>query len=608
MRLLLHVEPLHFHNRPFHYWAWLECAGVLGRQLEARGWEVRWAMNAALGVRAVAPRPERLQHRSGEGHGLAREKLALLHQEEIRSLYGVPNMEILRGLHEGTWPEDALRAHGALVRERLAGFEPDVIITWSPAAHLRAVHPGALILHTENGVFSRAPYPAFQFMDAQGLYGKSLLATHAETLRARAVEPEESAWLARFRERVRAHHEASTVFHELERSMRSRHRRLALLPLQFAGEAGFDLNAPFRNQGEYLWHVLERLPSDVGLIVTEHPTAHWVGDRIDEETRDYLTAAAPQARFVPLNAAPHAGQVLLHHVDAVISVSSSLGLQALLFGRPLISPGSSHLRAWAHSDDPAAAADAPAAAGLEGALAWLLRHYFVRNARWFGDAAWLDAHLRGMCERWRAGIRGLALHAACESVESIATAMLGAVPDPPPRIDAIRDGVRNGEFAEFDEGVPRGWELVPGRRARVRLEAVELPGGAGGAAATAVRVVRERPGDAATLLLQRLPDAQRLADAAVTIDFMARGPLGSSVAVYLYQQTGRSGSPPRGTEPRAFGLEPEWQRLSITDRLPSLEGVRLGEGHHTELVLLIPPEGEGDVEITSVRLSPARFE
>ena len=112
--------------------------------------------------------------------------------------------------------------------------------------------------------------------------------------------------------------------------MRKRHRRLCLLPLQFAGEPGFELNSPFRNQGEYLFHVLERLPADLGLLVIEHPTAHWIGDIIDDETREYVRGQYPQVTFVDWQRVESAGQYLIHHVDYVIGVSSSLGLQALL--------------------------------------------------------------------------------------------------------------------------------------------------------------------------------------------------------------------------------------------------------------------------------------
>ncbi len=609
MRILFHIEPLHFHNRPFHYWAWLGRAAAMGRLLAGRGWDVRWLMNAALAVRATSHEPARRSQPSRQGHGLPRDKVVVLHQEELRAPFGCSNMQILQELQHGGWPEAAVRAHGERVRERLGGFTPDAIVTWTPADHLRAVFPEALILHTENGIFSREPYPAFQFFDPQGLYGRSLLATHADALRARVPSKEERAWLAAFRARVREHHASDSPFHSLVADLRGRYRRVALLPLQFAGEAGFELNAPFRNQGEFLWHVLERLPDDVALLVTEHPIAHWVGDVIDEETREYLAAAAPQARFIPLTAALHGGQVLLHHCDAVISVSSSLGLQALAFDRLLVSPGTSHLRAWAHSDDPARAGDEVPASEFDGVLAWLLQHYSVRDARCHGDAEWLDGWLRRFVQRWRAGLRGLEALEPTEPLAALESAMLAAVPAPRAARAVSDAALRNGDFAETGSGgVPSQWQLVPGRRAQVRCEAVACDGRPDGAPERAARVTRDAVGDSPTLLLQRLPDATVLAGAAVTVDLLARGPLGASLAVYLYQQPGRGGAEPQGTPPRAFGLESAWQPLSYTARVPEVDVARLGAGHHTELVLLLPPDVAGDVEISAVRLSPARFD
>jgi len=609
MRILFHIEPLHFHNRPFHYWAWLGRAAAMGRRLASRGWDVRWLMNAALAVRATSGEPARHGQPASQGHGLPRERLVLLHQEEIRRLYGGSNMAVLDGMQHGRWPEATVRSHGELVRERLAGFTPDVIVTWTPADHLHAAFPDALMLHTENGLFSRAPYEAFQFFDPQGLYGRSLLATHADALRARVPTDAERGWLAEFRTRVREHHAADSMFHSLIAGLRERHRRVALLPLQFGGEPGFELNAPFRNQGEYLWHVLERLPEDVALLVTEHPIAHWVGDTIDEETREYLAAAAPQARFIPLSAAMHGGQVLLHHCDAVISVSSSLGLQALCFERMLVSPGWSHLAPWAHSDDPARVADDTPARDLDGAMAWLLRHYFVRDARCLEDAEWLDGFLRRFHARWCSGLRGLECFEPAESVAALRTAMLDALPARRATPSLADVQLRNGDFAESsDASAPTGWHLQPGRRAQVRCEVVAGEALPPGAPAHMARVSRARLGDSPTLLLQRVPDATALAGAAVTVDLLARGPLGASLSVYLYQQPGRGGAAPQGTPPRAFGLASQWQPISYTARVPDVDLARLGDGHHTELVLLLPPDVPGDVEVTGVRLSPARFD
>ena len=141
-------------------------------------------------------------------------------------------------------------------------------------------------------------------------------------------------------------------------------------------------------QGRFMSH-------DVGVLVTHHGTSLWVGDRIDEETREYLSAACPQAVFVPFEAAPNAGQMLVPHVDAVVSVSSSIGMQARFWGKRLIAPGWSHLAAWSDSTKVEALADGalPPARDDDAALAWLMRHYWAdlwRYRELLGFLAWRD--------------------------------------------------------------------------------------------------------------------------------------------------------------------------------------------------------------------------
>lgn len=122
------------------------------------------------------------------------------------------------------------------------------------------------------------------------------------------------------------------------------------------------------------------------------------------------------------DAAPFVGQALLHHVDATVCVSSSLGLQSLLWRKPLAVVGHSHLAAWS---DVATLTNLHEAAGShapnrDGAFGWLMRHYFVPERRCLADAGWLDAFLKRGWERWRAGVRGLEFYDAIEPAETMA--------------------------------------------------------------------------------------------------------------------------------------------------------------------------------------------
>ncbi|HTR97907.1 MAG TPA: hypothetical protein VMH61_08400 [Candidatus Acidoferrales bacterium] len=604
-RVLFHVEPLVMHGKPFHYWAWLGCAAAMGRRLAAGGeWQVRVVLNAALATRAVAPHAPARRTDPRNGHALPREWLAVLHQEELRAPYGVPNVEILRGHQRRTWPEAALARHAALLRERLGAFTPEVIVSWTPNEALARAFPDALLLHTENGMFSRAPYPGFQFFDPQGLYDRSVPGAEAPALRAFDAAPDELAFVRRWRAQLEAQHRASSPFGTLVARLRERYPRVALLPLQFGGEAGFDLNGPFRNQGEYLLHVLERLPDDVGLIVSEHPTAHWLGDRIDEETLEWVRTACPQVAFVPLDAAPHAGQTLVPHVDSVISLSSSLGWHALFWGRELVCPGSGHLAAWAHAHDVAATGRSGAdTAPPDAALAWMLTRYFVRNLRCLDDDDWVRVFFAGALARWRAGRRGLEFFEPAEPLAALEKAALGSCATSAPRLDPANVLVANGDFADAPAGMPRHWELLNPNGAVTSLDRAAAP-----RAGFAVRLARRANGSGPTLLLQRIPGIARLAGATITVGFDARGERGSRLGCYLYLQPGE-GAEPRGSVPREYRLTPAWRRYAYTVTVPALKpGEALGAGDHTELVLMMPPDRAAlTIEVADVRIGPPEW-
>lgn len=594
------------HSRPFHYWAWLDVASVVGRALNEPdgGWDVRWAMNHALATRAVPRRrPDELAN-PRRTHGLPRERIALFGQEEIRELYGAPNSAILDGLQHGRWPEETVARHAALLRSRLEGFEPDVIVCWTASAPLRAAFPDALILHAEVGPFSRSPYPAQMVFDPQGGFGHSLLATEAEAIRAATPEPGDLESFHRLRERLREHHAATTAFTGTERRLREQYRSLVLLPLQFGGEFGFDTNGPFRNQGEYLFHVLERIPPDVAVIVTHHGTSLWVGDRIDEETQEYLASACPQALFVPYDAMPNAGQALVPHVDAVISVSSSLGMQARFWGKRLIAPGWSHLARWCDSPrvEDLAEGALPPPRDDDAAFAWLMRHYWM-DIRSVHDAARMDAHLRTLLERWRSGVRGLALCPDSGPLTRQEAILTETLPDvEPPRL--VPDGALTNGALEGPAGrAPEGWRWQAGAGADQTITRASGPGGE-----HALRIERTEPGAGPTLLFQRIDDVRRLAGAYATVRFRARGSLGEVLSVYFYQQFGQNGATPRGTEPGTFALGEDWQEYRYNVTAPAVKDEPLGRGHHTELVFLLPPSLSGAwVELASITLEPGSF-
>ncbi len=560
MRVLFFLEPLVLHSRPFHYWAWLGFYAEMMRALERAGVEARLVTNAALAERAVAA-----PSAQGRGHGLARARVVALAQEEIRESFGVPNGAILAGLHRGTHAPEAVSAYGARVRAALDGCVPDVVLTLSPAAQVRAAFPEALVLATETAAYSRAPFPMCIFFDPLGMWDRSLIAVQARALAERPEDAEDAGLFAEFERRFGAYFRATTPFAELEAELRAEYRRIAFLPLQFGGEPGFDVNAPFANQGEYVFHVLERLPPETALVAVEHPTAHWLGDILDAETREYLARAHPELRLVDFRSAESAGQYLVHHADYVIAVSTSLALQGLAFGRPLVAIGTSHLVPYATFEGldavPRTGALPGPSAGVRRALAWMLRHYFVPVAL-TRDPAWLVPFLE-RCHARRA-LGGPEFFEPVLPTRELAGhlfAMLDDLERAP-----LTGRIENGDFSEWPRGDgpfrvgregPAGWHLLDFFGGSGDVIAAPVDGGT--ATARAARIRRRRAGSGPMLFLQRVPNAAACAGRLARLSFSARAERPSALHAYLYLQFD-DGGPGAGTLPQAFELGETFRR------------------------------------------------
>jgi hypothetical protein len=606
MRALFVVQPLVMHNRPFHYWAWLGYCVELAEALRQSGWAIRIATNEMLAARATAPKDPR-QDLAQRGHGLPAAEVIALGQEPIRRLFQAPNVAIVAALHHRTGSRAQLDGYAAMLRAAVGDFAPDVVLTLSPAEPLRLAFPDALVLSSETAAYSRGPFPMTYFLDPLGLWDHSAPMRLAAELMERPSPPAEAALLAEFRARFARYLQAVSPFGPLVAELRQRVRRVGLLPLQFGGEPGFDANGPFRNQGELLFHVLEHLPDDVGLLVTEHPTAHWVGDLIDDETRAYVSGRYPRVRFVDFRLASQAGQLLLQHADFVISVSSSLAWQALLFGKPLVALGGDYFAPYAtlRALEPFPDELPAPARRIDNALGWVLSHYFA-PVPLMTTPGWLAARLQHFRDARRAGLSGLALFMPLGDAEQIRAALFQQL-DAPAAPPALAGRVRNGDFAAWSRGDgpfgpgsegPDGWELLAFHGGQPQVARVAPDGDV----ATAARVWQSRASAGHSLFLQRVPGVAAYAGRPVRLRFRARSQDASPLASYLYMQLD-DGKPGLGVPARAFALDGRWRDYELVATLPPLDGRAPGRLNHVEIVFALQPEpAVQSFELTAVQL------
>ncbi len=412
MKILFHIEPLLFHGRPLHYAALFDFFVRLADSLrEGAALDARFVSNPALIQRA------------GERHSIPADQLYGISDAKLRDVTGLSAMETLRALYKGGNPA-LLENLASVYRNVLGDFQPEVVITISPSPYWKTVFPDAVVFHVDGGLFSRDPLPHVFFLDSDGIFNTSAVSRYADVLRELAASPRDRAFVDLVRAEFRHRLLVGSPFHQLERDLRSRFRRVLLLPLQFAGEFGFDLHCDYDRQGSYLLDVLERVSPDTAVVVSEHPTALWLGDIIDPDTREFVSRQYPNAVFAPgiREGVQHAGQTLLHHADAVACVSSSLGMQAVFFEKPLLALGSSHLTHYATWRSVAEFNGAtPAPRDLAGAVAWMLRCYYMPTKLCM-DGRRFARHVAALAEA--AGEQGLDRYSAIASDEDLLLALL----------------------------------------------------------------------------------------------------------------------------------------------------------------------------------------
>jgi hypothetical protein len=284
-----------------------------------------------------------------------------------------------------------------LANEILSGsktFIPDVVISFGvQIAFLTTIWPNALLLHAEAGPYSRNPYPWSMFFDHLGMYGRSVIGQAGARLRKHVAPSDMGALAEAFRFRnLKALKSINPLSFSID-CLRNQFTRLCLLPLQVSNYYSFDQQAGYRTQFEFLIDVLSMAPEHVGIVATEYnewgPVLKSDGPG---ENLKYLRHTFPNLIFHrDFRHWFSPSQFLVPYVDGVWSVSSNVGVQALLFDRLLGSPSTSHL---AEIADAASLTeffgelDRDAPRNNNNFVAWQLGCYLVPQC-FLSDGRWL---------------------------------------------------------------------------------------------------------------------------------------------------------------------------------------------------------------------------
>jgi O-antigen biosynthesis protein len=296
-----------------------------------------------------------------------------------------------------------------LIEERLKGFVPDVIIPISTFVnHLKYLFPKSLILFNESGIFARNPYPAdCLYFDCCSTMSESFVVNHRKEILSYPTSKESEDFLYKLREFFGTPLISLNPFKDVIRSYRKRFDSLVLVSLQVFESPMFltQGGGEFKDQIEYLEYILENIDSKIGVIVTEH-----VLDKILIYKPIVGYFSKKYDNFIYLSQTeiyPNSSQFLINSVDGVITLSSTVGLQALLYKKPLFVPSkTSYLAVFSDEQDLSKISDflkVGSYRNKDGALYYLLTRYYVLG-NYYKNGEWFYNFLKKSLNKFRDGV------------------------------------------------------------------------------------------------------------------------------------------------------------------------------------------------------------
>lgn len=214
----------------------------------------------------------------------------------------------------------------------------DVILLWeTPVPFLERRYPEALIVHQMPGAFSRPPYPNTVTFDPVGLYKSGSLYRNASEIINSVINELDFRLTRDFTDQVKSSISSLQPWGRERLEGRLKLNKLALVPLQVSAHYSFNVDTSYRTQADFLLDILNSVPNDTGVVVTQYVTPRVSDTVLNADVVAALRSWWPnliyQEEFDKL---PSVSQYLLPLVDQVITCSSSVGLQALAWNRELI--------------------------------------------------------------------------------------------------------------------------------------------------------------------------------------------------------------------------------------------------------------------------------
>ena len=210
----------------------------------------------------------------------------------------------------------------------------DAILLWeTPVPFLKYLFPSAIILNQMPGPFCKAPYPHMITIDLEGLYKQGTLYLNSSSV----LNYQSTCSLFNdFKNTSTDIFSALNPFKKQLNYLEDQFKRLSLLPLQVTEHYNFKCDTKYNSQAEFLYDVLEKTKPDNGLIVTQYISKSVSDKCITPEFCQLLRRNYKNFFYDEVfDSVVAPSQYIVPQVDELVSCSSSLAFQAMMFNKKI---------------------------------------------------------------------------------------------------------------------------------------------------------------------------------------------------------------------------------------------------------------------------------
>ena len=379
MNILFYIEPLIQYDNPVlqEPWLYIHIKNII-EALKDEEFNFYIASNSALSEKI-----EKIEYRK------YLKEVFSFEQSELK-VFSSSTLDILRKWYEKSFNQEDMSTYKNLMLKKFKGNTFDIIITFSPVEYLKEIYPSVLFLHYEYGMFSRKPYPRTYYLDPINSNGYSYLDKYYSKIKN--IDFKEKDKFLDFLKKLSNVILKDNPFEDEIKKLKKEYKYLILLPLQASNYWIFYFETVYKSQFEYLEDVLIKTLKfkNIGVIVTQHSSNVFLNN---EKTVKYLKEK--YSNFILLETTKHYFEVsplIVPYVDAVITISTSVGFHALLWGKKIITLGKSYLKRLSDTNnlnnlDKVLELDTK---DRKKILYWLLTRYYIpedyiKNSKWISN-------------------------------------------------------------------------------------------------------------------------------------------------------------------------------------------------------------------------------